>query len=223
MTFQPVYMRHEGVMMMSAGWHYILLTLPVQIIKWDLWNLVSRLLVDRVNNDLQEFHSNNRRTPGEPSVWGACPGSTGGLCQTDHGYFALVSNKLCKLVVTKMLIIRFVLYYCPQDLAFQFRLIAPHHQSCYYSLMTTCLAYMHWWWWWYYDTCYQQDLPCTDGPLLDQGTLLPQESTGRDEACWPCASRQFSGSKLFYIWTVTTSQSHIIRSIILVSPLSNHF
>ena len=50
--------------------------------------------VDRVNNDLQEFHSNDRRTPGEPSVWGACPGSTGGLCQTDHGYSALVSNKL---------------------------------------------------------------------------------------------------------------------------------
>ena len=62
----------------------------------------------------------------------------------------VASNKLCKsasVVVTKILIIRFVLYYCPQDLAFQFRLIGLHHQSCYYSLLTTCLAYMHWWWW----------------------------------------------------------------------------
>ena len=113
-----------------------------------------------------------------------------------------------------MLIIRFVLYYCPQDLAFQFR---------FWLVSIISLVIILWWQHALHictddddDTCYQQNLPSTDRPLLDQGTLLPQESPGRDEACRPCASRQFSGSTLSYIWTVTSSLCHIIRSIILL-------
>ena len=39
------------------------------------------------------FHSHNRRTPGQPSVRGACAGSAGRLCQAGHGEPGLVSER----------------------------------------------------------------------------------------------------------------------------------
>ena len=169
-------------------------------------------------------HSNTRGTPGEPSVWGASPSSTGRLCQADHGQCSLVSNKVYKVVLTTMLIIRFLLYYCPQDLAFQFRLIGPHHQSCYSCLMTTCLAYMHWWWYL---------LSARSSHYGLSSTWSRHSTTPRK--FWPGWSMQaMCFPAIFWVKIIlhlncynishfARTHSHIMSSIILVSPLSNHF